>query len=199
MVAVMALLTSACSTLSNHTAQAPPSTLAPGSPWLGIFTDVALPVPVNSVTAVACATASSCWAVGSTVGDDGAPNGAAIIATTDGGAHWVNQAAPGTVSYLSGISCSDRHHCTAVGQTASGLAAIVTTADPRRRHRVLPAEWPVRRRRVLGRRADRAGVGIPTRRMDRRGSAPRHHLQRHRCVVHRHRRLLGSRLRIHRR
>jgi hypothetical protein len=139
MVAVMALLTSACSTLSNHTAQAPPSTLAPGSPWLGIFTDVALPVPVNSVTAVACATASSCWAVGSTVGDDGAPNGAAIIATTDGGAHWVNQAAPGTVSYLSGISCSDRHHCTAVGQTASGLAAIVTTADGGRAWTQVPA------------------------------------------------------------
>jgi hypothetical protein len=129
MVAVLAVLTSACSTGSDQPGQATPSTLAPGSPWLGTFTDVALPVPVNSLTAVACATATSCWAVGSTVGDDGAPNGAAIIATKDGGARWVNQAAPGTVSYLSGISCSDRHHCTAVGQTAAGQAAIVTTAD----------------------------------------------------------------------
>ncbi len=123
------MLTSACSTLSGHPDQATPSTLAPGSPWLGVFTDAALPVPVNSLTAVACATATACWAIGSTVGDDGAPNGAAIIATQDGGAHWVNQAAPGTVSYLSGISCSDRRHCTAVGQTDAGLAAIVTTTD----------------------------------------------------------------------
>src|ERR1700722_13708399 len=49
-VAVMALLTSACSTRSDHADQTTPSTLAPGSPWLGVFTDVALPVPVNSVT-----------------------------------------------------------------------------------------------------------------------------------------------------
>jgi photosystem II stability/assembly factor-like uncharacterized protein len=128
-VVVVAMLTSACSALSDHADQATPSTLAPGSPWLGNFTGVALPVPVNSLTALACATATSCWAVGSTVGDGGAPNGAAIIATKDGGAHWVNQAAPGTVSYLSGISCSDRRHCTAVGQTADGQAAIVTTTD----------------------------------------------------------------------
>ncbi len=109
-----------------------PSTIAPGSPWLGTLTTVTLPSPVNSLSALDCVTARHCWAVGSTVGAGGEPNGATVIVTADGGATWTVQPIPATVGYLSGISCSDRRHCTAVGQTtqtSNGQGAIITTGN----------------------------------------------------------------------
>ena len=109
-----------------------PSTVAPGSPWLGTLATVTLPSPVNSLSALDCVTSQHCWAVGSTVGAGGEPNGATVIATADGGATWTVQPIPATVGYLSGISCSDRRHCTAVGQTsqtANGQGAVITTAN----------------------------------------------------------------------
>ncbi|HEY7916824.1 MAG TPA: hypothetical protein VIC86_07545 [Acidimicrobiales bacterium] len=113
---------------------APPSgsPIAAGSPWLGALTPVALPPPVNSLTGLDCADANSCWAVGSTVGGAGAPNGAAVIATLDGGARWRSQVIPPTVGYLAGISCSDQRHCTAVGQasqTSNGQGVIIATSN----------------------------------------------------------------------
>jgi hypothetical protein len=127
-MAVVAMVTTAC-TSSPSGSTATPSTIAAGSPWTGTFTSVDLPAPVNSLSALDCATAKACWAVGSTVGDAGAPNGATVIASVDGGAKWTSQVVPGTVGYLSGISCSDRRRCTAVGQTSAGQAAIIATAD----------------------------------------------------------------------
>jgi hypothetical protein len=127
-MAVMAMVTTACSS-SPSGSTATPSTIAAGSPWTGTFTPVNLPAPVNSLSALDCSTAKACWAVGSTVGSAAAPNGAAVIASVDGGAKWTNQVVPATVGYLSGISCSDRHRCTAVGQTSAGQAAIISTAD----------------------------------------------------------------------
>jgi hypothetical protein len=127
-MAVVAMVATAC-TSSPSGSRVTPSTIAAGSPWTGAFTPVDLPAPVNSLSALDCSTAKACWAVGSTVGNADAPNGAAVIASVDGGAKWTNQVVPGTVGYLSGISCSDRHRCTAVGQTSAGQAAIISTAD----------------------------------------------------------------------
>jgi hypothetical protein len=93
---------------------------------------VGLPAPVNSLTDVACPTPTRCWATGSTVGGAGAPNGAAVIATINGGATWTPQVIPATVGYLSGIACSNRLRCVAVGQaalTSNGQAAVITTVD----------------------------------------------------------------------
>ncbi len=131
-VAATVLSAAACTNSASSGGSATPSTFGGGSPWLGAFATSALPAPVNSLTDVACATASGCWAVGSTVGGAGAPNGAAVIATSNGGATWSNQVIPTAVGYLSRVACSDQRHCTAVGQatqTSDGQAVSIATAD----------------------------------------------------------------------
>ena len=128
-VGVIALVVAACTSPGTT---APPSTFGVGSPWLGTFTAVGLPAPVNSLTALDCADSTRCWAVGSTVGGAGVPNGAAVIATADGGGRWAAEVIPPTVGYLSGISCSSVRSCTAVGQAgqaSGGQAAVITTTD----------------------------------------------------------------------
>ncbi len=128
---LVVLVASACTTGGQVGSNAP-STVAPGSPWLGTLATVTLPSPVNSLSALDCVTSQHCWAVGSTVGAGGEPNGATVIATADGGATWTVQPIPATVGYLSGISCGDRRHCTAVGQTsqnANPQGAVITTAN----------------------------------------------------------------------
>ncbi len=132
-VAVSALIVlSAGACTFSSTAGPEPSTIAAGSPWLGAFTAVLPPAPVNSMTAVDCPTDTSCWAVGSTVGGAGAPNGAAVIATTNGGESWTSQVIPPTAGYLSGISCSDQHDCVAVGQatlSSNGQGVVIATVN----------------------------------------------------------------------
>ncbi len=90
----------------------PPPVVATGQP---------APSSMNSATAVSCATAKDCWAVGVSDGAD-----AAIDVTFDGGAKWRAQVVPGTLTVLAGISCFDTRHCMAVGTTASAGAVIVT-------------------------------------------------------------------------
>ena len=131
-VAVAAVTVGACT--SGTTAPNPPtaSTVAAGSPWIGNFVPAALPAPVNALTDVACASSFRCWAVGSTTGGSGAPNGAALVTTADGGASWTTQTIPSTVAYLSAIACSDQRRCIAVGQAAqspNGQAASIATSD----------------------------------------------------------------------
>ncbi len=131
-VVVVGLLAAACGGGSPGPATSSASTIAPGSPWLGHLTAVTLPSPVNSLDAIDCVTPLHCWAVGSTVGTAGAPNGAAVVSTTDGGATWTVETVPATVGYLSAISCSDLRHCTAVGQatqTSNGQGAIIVTTN----------------------------------------------------------------------
>jgi len=131
-ITLVALMAAACSSTGSTQGASAPSTIAPGSPWLGTLAAVTLPPPVNSLTSLDCVSSFRCWAVGSTIGGAGAPNGAAVIATDNGGATWTVETTPPTVGYLSAISCSDRHHCTAVGQaaqTSNGQGAIITTAD----------------------------------------------------------------------
>ncbi len=79
-----------------------------------------------------CASASRCWAVGATVGLNGAPNGAAVIATANGGVTWKNEVIPPTVASLSGIACTNDDHCVAVGQSNQsfgGQAIAIATTD----------------------------------------------------------------------
>ena len=131
-VAVLAVTSAACGSGATPGGTPSASPIAASSPWLGAFAPVALPPPVNSLTGLDCADANWCVAVGSTVGGAGAPNGAAVIATADGGARWKSQVIPPTVGYLSGVSCSDRRHCTAVGQTTqttNGQGAIIATSN----------------------------------------------------------------------
>lgn len=83
-------------------------------------------------SAVSSANATSCWAVGSTAGIGGVPNGAALVATRDGGATWTPESVPATVGYLSDVACTDTRHCLAVGQvdqSTNGLGAVVGTVD----------------------------------------------------------------------
>ena len=87
---------------------------------------------MNSLSALDCVTSKHCWAVGSTVGVAGAPNGASVVATANGGSSWSVEAIPATVGYLAGLSCSDLDHCTAVGQatqTSNGQGVIIATAN----------------------------------------------------------------------
>lgn len=128
----MALAVSSCSTSSPNAGSSAPSTIAPGSPWIGTLTTDTLPPPVNALTAVDCVSPLRCWAVGSTVGTSGAPNGAAVVTTGNGGSSWTAQPIPATVGYLSDISCSNRHFCAAVGQltqTSNGQGTIITTSN----------------------------------------------------------------------
>jgi hypothetical protein len=129
---LVVMVASACATGSSPGGNAHASPFGADSPWLGSFTPAALPALVNSLTALDCLSATLCWAVGSTVGSAGAANGAAIIATANGGITWVSQAIPPTVGFLSGIACSDQKRCTAVGQatpTSDGQAVIIGTVD----------------------------------------------------------------------
>jgi hypothetical protein len=130
-VSVLVLVAAAGCT-SSSTAGPGPSTIAAGSPWLGAFATVIPPAPVNSLTAVDCPTQTSCFAVGSTVGGAGVPNGAAVIATTDGGGSWKPEVIPPAAGHLSDISCSDQRDCVAVGQatlSSNGQGVIITTVD----------------------------------------------------------------------
>ncbi len=133
---VGALLILAASVLTactpDHPSGTTASTIARGSPWQGGLTTGTLPTPVNSLRAVSCPSADRCWAVGSTIGVDGGANGAAVVATTDGGAVWTLETIPTSVGFLSDISCGDVHHCAAAGQsgqTGVGPGVVIVTDD----------------------------------------------------------------------
>ena len=114
------------------TAAGTASTIASGSPWRGALATDTLPAPVHDLRAVSCASAARCWAIGSTLGSGDGPNGAALVATTDGGTVWSLEAIPTSVGFLSDISCGDVHHCDAVGQsgqTGTGPGVVIDTAD----------------------------------------------------------------------
>jgi hypothetical protein len=135
MVALVAIGTvAACSSDSSGTRTVGPTT-APSStlgPWHGSLTASPLPAPVHTLRAVTCPTARRCWAVGSTLATASSPAGAALVATTDGGATWTAETVPPTVSYLSAVACASTRSCTAVGQvglTGAGPGAVLTTAN----------------------------------------------------------------------
>jgi len=135
-VTIGVLLVFTASVLTACARDQPPgttsSTIARGTPWQGGLATGTLPSPVHALQAVSCPTPDRCWAVGSTVGVDGGPNGAAVVATTDGGTVWTLEAVPTSVGFLSDISCGDVHHCAAVGQsgqTGDGPGVVIVTDD----------------------------------------------------------------------
>ena len=77
---------------------------------------------VPALFAVACPSATTCFAVG------GASAGT-VVSTSDGGKSWTTTTVAG-VDQLKGISCFDATHCVAVGN-ATGAGAAATTRDGR--------------------------------------------------------------------
>lgn len=104
---------------------------------------VGMPAPAGTGTlqAVACGSATACWAVGSdgsaASGGAGEANVVVVDATTDAGTTW--RAERVSVSQpldLSSLSCPDAHHCLAVGsaEAPSGPVGVtLTTTDGGRR------------------------------------------------------------------
>ena len=80
----------------------------------------------GDLTAVSCANAADCWAVGYAGTDDESP---VIEATSDGGMHWAAQTPPAAVQGLVAISCPSTTDCLAVAETGSGSAIIGTVGD----------------------------------------------------------------------
>ena len=128
-------LSASCSSVSSGTRTiGPPTTPSSSSPgpWHGSLAASPLLVPVQTLHAVTCPTARRCWAVGTTLATASAPAGAALTATTDGGATWTVETVPSAVSYLSAVACASTRVCTAVGQiglTGVGPGAVLTTAN----------------------------------------------------------------------
>jgi photosystem II stability/assembly factor-like uncharacterized protein len=91
------------------------------------------PADIGDLTAVSCADALHCWAVGGTDPSATAATPAvAIAATVDGGMSWKAQRLTLTTPpELSGISCPTKEDCIAVGSTGttSGGSIVVTTLD----------------------------------------------------------------------
>jgi photosystem II stability/assembly factor-like uncharacterized protein len=93
-----------------------------------------VPVGVEALTDISCATARRCVAVG--VADFGSsePSGVEIVSTDDGGATWLTRPVPSGIGSLVAISCPNASLCVAVGSAttpsfaveASGTAIIST-------------------------------------------------------------------------
>jgi photosystem II stability/assembly factor-like uncharacterized protein len=90
------------------------------------------PTGLGDLTAVSCADAQHCWAVGGIGPASTATSRTVIAATANGGVTWKAQglmlSAP---PQLSGISCPAKDDCMAVGSTGSvtGGSVVVTTRD----------------------------------------------------------------------
>ncbi len=90
----------------------------------------AAPDGTGVLSAVSCATAARCWAVGSAGPDPTPVPATVIVATTDGGAKWSGQEVPTALGpSLSGVSCPTATTCLAVGSDAAGSDLVLTTSD----------------------------------------------------------------------
>jgi hypothetical protein len=129
--AVLIIATAGCTTVAILASSQTVSAATSSSPWTGSFTAVALPPRVDQVKSTTCVNAEDCWAVGEAVGRGATESSAAVFATTNGGRRWMSQPIPAGIGTLNDISCSDRQHCVAVGQSDqtpnSGSAVLVTT------------------------------------------------------------------------
>jgi photosystem II stability/assembly factor-like uncharacterized protein len=75
------------------------------------------PSGVADFAAVACASTTRCEAIGVRFDQNGDSIGPAILGTTNGGRTWGNQAVPGNVTGISGVSCPSATTCEAVART----------------------------------------------------------------------------------
>lgn len=91
---------------------------------------------VFDLNAISCPTVATCFAVGDTLTGDGTTD--AVIATTDGGARWHEEAVPGakTGVLLDDISCPSASDC-----WAGGGSDLVATTDGGLRWRQLGSGW----------------------------------------------------------
>lgn len=129
-VCAIAASATACGSPMHRVAASPVGLVAASTPWAGVFESVDLPAPVNALTAVSCPNSRNCWATGTTAGSAGAPNGAALVASRNGGASWTAQPIPPTTGYLSSVSCWTATHCLAVGETNGTMQGMVlSTTD----------------------------------------------------------------------
>lgn len=92
------------------------------------------PAGTGQLSAVACANAERCWAVGVAGANPSASLPVTvIIATKDGGKKWRAQAVQGSaVPQLSGVACPTTRDCMAVGSTGAsvpGSGVVYTTSD----------------------------------------------------------------------
>lgn len=88
----------------------------------GTWTAQSLPQPVGTLSSVACASSSSCEAVG--YGTDGD----VVLGTDDGGTNWTQQGTtflPGSI--LAGVACPSSSACQAVGTSANAGLILGTT------------------------------------------------------------------------
>ena len=126
----------ACATVSDCTAVGDGyygavviSTGDGGTTW----TSHALPSGIDVLNGVSCSSVLDCFAVGSTPDGTGNAGGGAgvIVATTNGGATWNEQALPAGITSLHGVSCSSLIACTAVGEghVADGTSVVVATTN----------------------------------------------------------------------
>jgi hypothetical protein len=126
-----ALGTAACGLSPHHTPPRHPAPRVLGEPTgTPLVVGQTAPDGTGVLTAVSCASASRCWAVGSP-GPDATPvPPTVIVATKDGGATWTAQVVPGSLGpSLNGVSCPTATTCMAVGSDASGSDLVLTTHD----------------------------------------------------------------------
>ena len=102
-------------------------------PGLGAFAvEATYPFPSGSFASVTCPSVKDCVAVGVTA----ELATGVVIATTDGGATWVDQTASVGVTSLNSVSCPSTKDCVAVGASQTGVVgesqtgvAVVATTD----------------------------------------------------------------------
>ena len=79
----------------------------------------------ETLSALACPSASVCFAVGAS----SRTQTGAVLSSTDGGVTWTAQSVPGNVRNLGGLACPSTTTCIAVGHTQPGASVIIATAN----------------------------------------------------------------------
>ena len=83
------------------------------------WTSRVVPTTIADLTSIACTSDSGCYVVGEYTNDEqigsDASDSAAVLATSDGGASWVNQSVLPEVDGLTGVACPENSECLAVG------------------------------------------------------------------------------------
>src|ERR1700693_5411762 len=134
LIAAVAVTGSSCG-LTGHSGTSPAPRVL-GEPR-GTPLTVGQPAPggTGELSAVSCANARRCWAVG-VAGPNPAPAAVGttvIVATTNGGVSWRAQhVAGGSTPQLSGVSCPTVTRCMAVGSNGASLpgsGVVVTTTN----------------------------------------------------------------------
>ena len=82
-----------------------------------------VPSGTSYLTAIACPSTTTCYAVG----ENSSYDGGTILATTNSGSTWSAQTVPSGTRFLNGIACTSTSTCYAVGQNSSLDGGIIFT------------------------------------------------------------------------